>query len=103
MDKIGVVGLGYVGLPLAVEFAKKYETVGFDISKRRIDELCSAYDRTLELDEEQLKSASKMSYTNHLDNLKDCNYFIITVPTPIDKDKRPDLSYLLKALSLIHI
>ena len=97
MDKIGVVGLGYVGLPLAVEFAKKYETVGFDISKRRIDELCSAYDRTLELDEEQLKSASKMSYTNQLDNLKDCNYFIITVPTPIDKDKRPDLSYLLKA------
>jgi len=95
--KIAVIGLGYVGLPLAVEFAKKYETVGFDIAQWRIDELRSGYDRTLELDEAQLKDAPYMSYTNQLDDLKSCNYFIVTVPTPIDKNKRPDLTPLIKA------
>jgi len=97
MIKIAVIGLGYVGLPLAVEFGKKYETVGFDIAQWRIDELRSGYDRTLELDEEQLKDAPMMSYTNQLDELKSCNYFIVTVPTPIDKNKRPDLTPLFKA------
>lgn len=95
--KIAVVGLGYVGLPLAVEFGKKYETIGFDIAQWRIDELRSGYDRTLELNEEQLKDAPMMSYTNQLDDLKSCNYFIVTVPTPIDKNKRPDLTPLFKA------
>jgi len=97
MIKIAVIGLGYVGLPLAVEFGKKYETVGFDIAQWRIDELRSGYDRTLELNAEQLKDAPKMSYTNQLDDLKSCNYFIVTVPTPIDKNKRPDLTPLFKA------
>jgi len=95
--KIAVIGLGYVGLPLAVEFGKKYETVGFDIAQWRIDELRSGYDRTLELNEEQLKDAPMMSYTNQLGDLKSCNYFIVTVPTPIDKNKRPDLTPLFKA------
>ena len=95
--KIAVIGLGYVGLPLAVEFGKQYETVGFDIAQWRIDELRSGYDRTLELNEEQLKDAPMMSYTNQLDDLKSCNYFIVTVPTPIDKNKRPDLTPLFKA------
>jgi len=95
--KIAVIGLGYVGLPLAVEFAKKYKTVGFDIAQWRIDELRSGYDRTLELDEAQLKDAPYMSYTNQLDDLKLCNYYIVTVPTPIDKNKRPDLTPLIKA------
>ena len=97
MIKIAVIGLGYVGLPLAVEFGKKYETVGFDIAQWRIDELRSGYDRTLELNEEQLKDAPMMSYTNQLDDLKSCNYFVVTVPTPIDKNKRPDLTPLFKA------
>ena len=97
MEKIAVIGLGYVGLPLAVEFAKKYETVGFDIAQWRIDELSAGYDRTLELNEEQLKDAPMISYTNQLDNLKSCNYFVVTVPTPIDKNKRPDLTPLIKA------
>ncbi len=95
--KIAVIGLGYVGLPLAVEFGKKYETVGFDIAQWRIDELRSGHDRTLELDESQLKNAPHLSYTNALDDLKECNHFIVTVPTPIDKNKRPDLTPLLKA------
>ena len=95
--KIAVIGLGYVGLPLAVEFAKKYKTVGFDIAQWRIDELRSGYDRTLELDEAQLRDAPYMSYTNQLDDLKSCNYYIVTVPTPIDKNKRPDLTPLIKA------
>ena len=97
MIKIAVIGLGYVGLPLAVEFSKKYETVGFDIAQWRIDELRSGYDRTLELNSEQLEDAPMMSYTNQLDDLKSCNYFIVTVPTPIDKNKRPDLTPLFKA------
>jgi len=97
MIKIAVIGLGYVGLPLAVEFGKKYETIGFDIAQWRIDELRSGFDRTLELNEAQLKDSPHMSYTNQLENLKKCNYFIVTVPTPIDKNKRPDLTPLIKA------
>ena len=96
-EKIAVIGLGYVGLPLAVEFAKKYETIGFDVAQWRIDELRAGHDRTLELSEEQLKNAPMMSYTNQLDDLIACNYFIVTVPTPIDKNKRPDLTPLFKA------
>jgi UDP-N-acetyl-D-galactosamine dehydrogenase len=95
--KIAIIGLGYVGLPLAVEFGKIFDTVGFDIAQWRIDELENGHDRTLEVDSENLKSASKLSFTCNLDDLKSCNYYIVTVPTPIDKNRRPDLTPLIKA------
>ncbi len=94
---IGVIGLGYVGLPLAVEFGKKFPVTGFDIHQQRIDELVAGHDRTLETSDEDLKSALHLKYTTQLDDLKSCNYFIVTVPTPIDKHKRPDLTPLIKA------
>lgn len=98
MEKvIAVIGLGYVGLPLAVEFGKQYKTVGFDINAKRISELESFYDRTLETTEEQLKSSDNLEYGCDIDSIKDCNMFIVTVPTPIDKNKRPDLTPLIKA------
>ena len=89
--KIGVVGLGYVGLPLAVEFGKHYSTVGFDIKSARIDELKSGRDSTLETTAEELTAAKKLSYTNNVDEIADCNFYIVTVPTPVDKYNRPDL------------
>lgn len=99
MDKIAIIGLGYVGLPLAVEFAKKYPVVGFDIFQARIDELKNGYDRTLELTEAEVKEAiaHKMEFSTNLETLHDCTIFIVTVPTPIDKNKRPDLTPLIKA------
>ncbi|MCG3672236.1 Vi polysaccharide biosynthesis UDP-N-acetylglucosamine C-6 dehydrogenase TviB [Aliarcobacter butzleri] len=99
MSKICVIGLGYVGLPLAHAFSAKYEVVGFDISKWRIDELSTGYDRTLELTENQVKEAIKngMKFTLDINEIKECNVYIITVPTPIDKNKRPDLTPLIKA------
>lgn len=102
-DKICMVGLGYVGLPLAHAFSSKYEVVGFDIAKWRIDELVNGYDRTQELSEEQLKEAKKnnMNFTNSTEHIKDCNIYIITVPTPIDKNKRPDLTPLIKASEIV--
>ena len=98
-SKICIIGLGYVGLPLAHAFSSKYEVVGFDISKWRIDELSSGYDRTLELNETQLKEAfsNGMKFTLEIEDIKDCNIYIVTVPTPIDKNKRPDLTPLIKA------
>ncbi|MDA3799333.1 MAG: Vi polysaccharide biosynthesis UDP-N-acetylglucosamine C-6 dehydrogenase TviB [Kiritimatiellae bacterium] len=95
--KIAVIGLGYVGLPLAVEFGKKFKTVGFDINAKRISELERFYDRTLETTEEQLKSSDNLVYGCDIESIKDCNIFIITVPTPIDKNKRPDLTPLKMA------
>jgi UDP-N-acetyl-D-galactosamine dehydrogenase len=95
--KIALIGLGYVGLPLAAEFGKQYETIGFDINQQRIDELKSGYDRTRELTQEQLKSAVRLAFTASLEDLRDANVFIITVPTPIDSHKKPDLTPLLKA------
>ncbi|UYF42502.1 nucleotide sugar dehydrogenase [Aliarcobacter cryaerophilus] len=99
MNKICVIGLGYVGLPLAHAFSSKYKVVGFDISKWRIDELSSGYDRTLELSSEQVNEAIKngMKFTLDINDIKDCNIYIVTVPTPIDKNKRPDLTPLIKA------
>lgn len=99
MNKICIIGLGYVGLPLAHAFSSKYEVVGFDISKWRIDELSSGYDRTLELSSEQVNEAIKngMKFTLDTNDIKDCNIYIVTVPTPIDKNKRPDLTPLVKA------
>lgn len=95
--KIGVIGLGYVGLPLAVEFGKKYTTIGFDISQARIDELKRGHDRTLEVNGRELEQAVNLHYTSTLDDLKQCNIYIVTVPTPIDKFKRPDLEPLIRA------
>ena len=98
--KIAVIGLGYVGLPLAVEFAKQYDTIGFDIAQWRIDELNSGYDRTLEVTKEALVDVVKtkqLSFSNNLADIAMCNIYIVTVPTPVDKHKKPDLSPLLKA------
>ncbi|EFF84098.1 nucleotide sugar dehydrogenase [Acinetobacter haemolyticus ATCC 19194] len=99
--KIAIIGLGYVGLPLAVEFGKKVSVVGFDIHQKRVDELKSGQDHTLEVSPEELKQASHLSYTADLDDLKDCNFFIVTVPTPIDDYKQPDLTPLIKASTSI--
>ena len=95
--RIGVIGLGYVGLPLAVEFGKHFHTVGFDIKPQRIAELKSGKDVTLEATREELKSAKRLKFTTSLDELRDCRVFIVTVPTPIDNYKRPDLTPLVKA------
>lgn len=99
--KIAVIGLGYVGLPLAVEFGKKVHVVGFDIYQKRIDELKSGQDHTLEVSPEELKQATWLSYSASLDDLKNCNFFIVTVPTPIDEFKQPDLTPLIKASTSI--
>lgn len=95
--KIGVVGLGYVGLPLAVEFGKQILTIGFDISCKRIMELSHGIDSTLEVSEENLKLSTNLTYTSELHTISDCNFFIVTVPTPIDQHKQPDLLPLIKA------
>lgn len=97
MGKIAIIGLGYVGLPLAVEFGKKTEVVGFDINKSRIAELQSGKDRTLEVTEDELKEATKLSYTADAEDVRGCNIYIVTVPTPIDEHKRPDLTPLKKS------
>jgi len=107
--KIGIIGLGYVGLPLAVEFAKKYKVVGFDINPDRVDQLKSGYDHTREVTQQGLQevltfdcSTKKGLYcTSEPELLKTCGIFIITVPTPVDKNKRPDLSPLLQASALV--
>lgn len=95
--KVAVVGLGYVGLPLAVEFGKKRTVVGFDINQGRIAELRQGIDSTLEVDAAELKEASELSFTFNLQDLQKCNVFIVTVPTPIDEHKQPDLTPLVKA------
>ena len=97
MKTLAIIGLGYVGLPLAVEFGKKYPVIGFDIDKIRIDELKGGYDRTLEVERESLISATKLSFTASLKKLKAAQIYIITVPTPIDKFNKPDLTPLKKA------
>jgi UDP-N-acetyl-D-glucosamine/UDP-N-acetyl-D-galactosamine dehydrogenase len=95
--KIAILGLGYVGLPLAVEFSKVYHTIGFDISKSRVKELKSGIDSTLEVSSEELELSSNLKYTNDLKEIEECNIYIITVPTPIDEDKKPDLKPLKSA------
>ena len=99
--KIAIVGLGYVGLPLAVEFGKLYDTVGFDIHQGRIDELRRGEDSTLEVEPEDLKKSSRLSYTVNLADIASCDTFIVTVPTPIDKNKHPDLTPLKKSSASI--
>lgn len=95
--KLGVIGLGYVGLPLAVEFGRHYQTIGFDINEKRIEELKAGEDRTLECSAEELRRAERLTYTARLDDLRVCNVYIVTVPTPVDKNNRPDLTPLIKA------
>jgi len=99
--KIAVIGLGYVGLPLAHAFSEKYEVVGFDIAQWRIDELNSGVDRTLELNEAQVNEAlaNGMKFTKDLEEIADCNVYIVTVPTPIDKHKNLTLRRLLKPVN----
>ena len=98
---IAVVGLGYVGLPLAVEFGRKRKVIGFDTNDVRIKELNEGLDRTLETTDKELNDAVYLGYTNNLEDLRDCNIYIITVPTPIDDDKNPDLTPLIKASKAI--
>lgn len=99
--KLAVIGLGYVGLPLAVEFGKKFPTIGFDIDSNRIDELSSGRDSTLEVTSEELDEASRLQFTAELQDASDCNVYIATVPTPIDQYKRPDLRPLESASRMI--
>jgi UDP-N-acetyl-D-glucosamine/UDP-N-acetyl-D-galactosamine dehydrogenase len=99
--RIAVVGLGYVGLPLAVEFGKHFPVVGFDISPARIASLEAGHDATLEISDEELRNSSDLRFTHDLADLGDCNVFIVTVPTPIDDYKRPDLTPLIKASQTI--
>lgn len=95
--KIGIIGLGYVGLPLAVEFGKQFDTVGLDINAQRIAELKDGIDRSLEVDADELASATRLRYTTNPADLSSCHVYIVTVPTPIDEHKRPDLTPLQKA------
>lgn len=100
-SKIAIVGLGYVGLPLAVEFGKQQQVLGFDIHKERIQELITQKDRTLETTKEELLAATKLKFTDDFNDLVECNIYIVTVPTPIDEYKRPNLNPLIKASEMI--
>ena len=95
--KIGIIGLGYVGLPLAVEFSKKFPTVGFDIDNIRIKELKKGNDKTLEINPKDLNATYQLVFTNNIVPLRKCNFYIVTVPTPITSDNKPDLSKLIEA------
>ncbi|MDF3848890.1 Vi polysaccharide biosynthesis UDP-N-acetylglucosamine C-6 dehydrogenase TviB, partial [Achromobacter denitrificans] len=95
--KLAVVGLGYVGLPLAVEFGKRLPVIGFDINTRRIEALKAGHDQTLEVSDAELAGAKQLSYTADRAELGKANVFIVTVPTPIDEYKQPDLTPLVKA------
>lgn len=99
--KIAVIGLGYVGLPLAVEFGKKHPVIGFDINQHRIEELKSGTDHTLEVSDEELASAKQLEFSSDINELAECNFYIVTVPTPIDEYKQPDLTPLVKASTAI--
>ena len=100
-DQIAVIGLGYVGLPLAVESGKQYPTLGFDINEERIVELKNGKDRTLEVTEEELKTAKNLKYSSKIADLADVNFYIVTVPTPVDQHKKPDLRPLESATRMI--
>ena len=100
-SKIAIIGLGYVGLPLAVEFGKKYETVGFDIDENRIKQLLKGKDDTLEVSTKEMKKSSKLNFTSKEGDLRDCNVFIVTVPTPIDNAKRPNLEPIKLATKFV--
>lgn len=97
MEKVGIIGLGYVGLPLAVEFGKIIDVIGFDINTERIEELKKGFDRTREVEAADLAAAKKLTYSSSLEDLKATNYYIVTVPTPVDEYKKPDLTPILSA------
>lgn len=99
--KIAVIGLGYVGLPLAVEFGKKHPVIGFDINQSRINELNSGTDHTLEVSDDELATAKQLQFSSDINDLAECNFYIVTVPTPIDEYKQPDLTPLVKASTAI--
>jgi UDP-N-acetyl-D-galactosamine dehydrogenase len=99
--KIAVVGLGYVGLPVALAFGKKRDTVGFDINEKRINELNNWNDSSLEFSTEEIKSSNKLSLTYKINDIKDCGIFIVSVPTPIDNEKKPDLTLLKKSCNMV--
>jgi UDP-N-acetyl-D-galactosamine dehydrogenase len=101
MKKIAVIGLGYVGLPLASEFGKKRPTIGFDINQKRIDELSNGFDRTLEVDSDELKEATQLRYTSDINDLSEAHIYIVTVPTPINEYKQPDLTPLKMASATV--
>ena len=94
--QIAIIGLGYVGLPLAIAFSEKFEVIGFDTDKNRVNELKDGFDRTLEIKNEQIQLAKpNISYTNNVLDAKKCNVYIITVPTPIDSNNKSDLTHLI--------
>lgn len=99
--KIAIIGLGYVGLPLAVEFGKQYPVIGFDINQNRIEELKSGTDHTLEVSNEELATTKQLQFSSNINELAECNFYIVTVPTPIDEYKQPDLTPLIKASTAI--
>ena len=101
--KIGIIGLGYVGLPVAIAFSKKYKVIGYDINQNRINNLSKFTDSTNEVSETILKNAlsNNLLITNHINDNSTCNVYIITVPTPIDENKNPDLSALISATSSV--
>jgi UDP-N-acetyl-D-glucosamine/UDP-N-acetyl-D-galactosamine dehydrogenase len=100
-QRIAVIGLGYVGLPLAVEFGKKRSVLGFDIGSARVQELRAGRDRTMEVDAEELRETKHLDYTDALEDLRSCGIFIVTVPTPIDRANRPDLAPLIRASEMV--
>ena len=95
--RLSIIGLGYVGLPLAVEFGKKRSVLGFDINQERILQLKAGHDSTLETEPDELRAANQLTFSTNPEDLRGCNCFIVTVPTPIDEHKRPDLTPLIKA------
>ena len=95
--RIAIVGLGYVGLPLAVEFGKQFDTVGFDINEARIQELRAGHDGTLEVTPAELAEAGRLGFTSELRDLSDCKVYLVTVPTPIDTAKLPELTPIVRA------
>ena len=100
--KIAIIGLGYVGLPLAVAFSKKFKVIGFDINQDRIQELKNGHDHTLEIEDHLLLSASNnLSYSFNIEDIKDCNIYIITVPTPVDTANRPNLAALIDSSKIV--
>ena len=99
--RIAIVGLGYVGLPLAIEFSKKYETIGFDINDDRIMQLNNGHDITNEVESQEIRSLDRISFTSELRDIKNCNIYIITVPTPIDRSNKPDITALKRSTKII--
>ena len=99
--KLAIIGLGYVGLPLALEFAKKRAVIGFDIDKKRVEELSNGIDKNIEFNYSEIKKHKNLKFTNNIKDIKSSNFYILTVPTPVTKLKKPDLSPLLKATKMI--